>query len=284
MRQTSIVACVGLKEEKDEMMVSTAATPSASSSSRGGGGRYGRNGIVSKMYDARDVRQKNKSHAAQVMEAETLAALYSPLSENHRAIGEEKEEEYFDANAEKKMDKSKQYQRDLLLQIEQNRERKRNEKEDERRMERIRMMSSSAASSTNGGRGGKVDVTAAYGRRELYAREKANAEYESALKMQIEEKKRRKEEEKRKMREMEIEDERRILRDLERMNVTNASGDFITGVGARGKSKSEEPVVDEAKNVANVVVVVKEEEVGELLSFSEFVFPTTDEELDGGNT
>ena len=182
------------------------------------------------------------------------------------------------------MDKSKQYQRDLLLQIEQNRERKRNEKEDERRMERIRMMSSSAASSTNGGRGGKVDVTAAYGRRELYAREKANAEYESALKMQIEEKKRRKEEEKRKMREMEIEDERRILRDLERMNANNASGDFSTGVGARGKSKSEEPVVDEAKNVANVVVVVKEEEVGELLSFSEFVFPTTDEELDGGNT
>jgi hypothetical protein len=102
--------------------------------------------------------------------------------------------------------------------------------------------------------------------------------------MQIEEKKRRKEEEKRKMREMEIEDERRILRDLERMNVNNASGDYSTGVGARGKSKSEEPVVDDAKNVANVVVVVKEEEVGELLSFSEFVFPTTDEELDGGNT
>jgi len=286
MRQTSIVACVGLKEEKDEMMGSTATPPSASSSSRGGGnGRHGRNGI-SKMYDARDVLLQNKSHAAQVMEAETLSALYSPLSESHRAIGEEKEEEeHFDANEseKKKMDKSKQYQRDLLLQIEQNRERKRNEKEDERRMERIRMMSSSAASSPNGGRGGKVDVTAAYGRRELYAREKANAEYESALKMQIEEKKRRKEEEKRKMREMEIEDERRILRDLERMNVTNASGDFITGVGARGKSKSEEPVVDEAKNVANVVVVVKEE-VGELLSFSEFVFPTTDEELDGGNT
>ena len=289
MRQTSIVACVGLKEEKDEMMGSiTAAPPGASSSSRGGGnGRHGRRGI-SKMYDARDVLlQNNKSHAAQVMEAETLAALYSPISENHRrAIGEEKEEEHFDANEseKKKMDKSKQYQRDLLLQIEQNRERKRNEKEDERRMERIRMMSSSAASSTNGGRGGKVDVTAAYGRRELYAREKANAEYESALKMQIEEKKRRKEEEKRKMREMEIEDERRILRDLERMNVNNASGDFSTGVGARGKSKSEEPVVDDAKNVANVVVVVKEEEVGELLSFSEFVFPTTDEELDGGNT
>lgn len=265
----------------------TAAPPGASSSSRGGGnGRHGRNGI-SKMYDARDVLLQNKSHEAQVMEAETLTALYSPLSENHRrAIGEEKEEEHFDANEseKKKMDKSKQYQRDLLLQIEQNRERKRNEKEDERRMERIRMMSSSAASSTNGGRGGKVDVTAAYGRRELYAREKANAEYESALKMQIEEKKRRKEEEKRKMREMEIEDERRILRDLERMNVNNASGDFSTGVGARGKSKSEEPVVDEAKNVANVVVVVKEEEVGELLSFSEFVFPTTDEELDGGNT
>ena len=287
MRQTSIVACVGLKEEKDEMMGSiTAAPPGASSSSRGGGnGRHGRNGI-SKMYDARDVLLQNKSHAAQVMEAETLSALYSPLSENHRAIGEEKEEEHFDANEseKKKMDKSKQYQRDLLLQIEQNRERKRNEKEDERRMERIRMMSSSAASSSNGGRGGEVDVTAAYGRRELYAREKANAEYESALKMQIEEKKRRKEEEKRKMREMEIEDERRILRDLERMNVNNASGDFSTGVEARGKSKSEEPVVDEAKNVANVVVVVKEEEVGELLSFSEFVFPTTDEELDGGNT
>ncbi len=264
----------------------TAAPPGASSSSRGGGnGRHGRHGI-SKMYDARDVLlQNNKSHAAQVMEAETLAALYSPLSENHRAFGEEKEEEHFDANKSgKKMDKSKQYQRELLLQIEQNRERKRNEKEDERRMERIRMMSSSAASSTNGGRGGKVDVTAAYGRRELYAREKANAEYESALKMQIEEKKRRKEEEKRKMREMEIEDERRILRDLERMNMNNASGDFSTGVGARGKSKSEEPVVDQAKNVANVVVVVKEEEVGELLSFSEFVFPTTDEELDGGNT
>jgi len=269
------------------MMGSTATPPSASSSSRGGGnGRHGRNGI-SKMYDARDVLLQNKSHAAQVMEAETLAALYSPLSESHRAIGEEKEEEeHFDANEseKKKMDKSKQYQRDLLLQIEQNRERKRNEKEDERRMERIRMMSSSAASSSNGGRGGEVDVTAAYGRRELYAREKANAEYESALKMQIEEKKRRKEEEKRKMREMEIEDERRILRDLERMNVNNASGDFSTGVEARGKSKSEEPVVDEAKNVANVVVVVKEEEVGELLSFSEFVFPTTDEELDGGNT
>lgn len=264
----------------------TAAPPGASSSSRGGGnGRHGRNGI-SKMYDARDVLLQNKSHEAQVMEAETLTALYSPLSENHhRAFGEEKEEEHFDANeSEKKMDKSKQYQRELLLQIEQNRERKRNEKEDERRMERIRMMSSSAASSTNGGRGGKVDVTAAYGRRELYAREKANAEYESALKMQIEEKKRRKEEEKRKMREMEIEDERRILRDLERMNANNASGDFSTGVGARGKSKSEEPVVDEAKNVANVVVVVKEEEVGELLSFSEFVFPTTDEELDSGNT
>ena len=287
MRQTSIVACVGLKEEKDEMMDSiTAAPPGASSSSRGGGnGRHGRNGI-SKMYDARDVLLQNKSHEAQVMEAETLTALYSPLSENHhRAFGEEKEEEHFDANeSEKKMDKSKQYQRELLLQIQQNRERKRNEKEDERRMERIRMMSSSAASSTNGGRGGKVDVTAAYGRRELYAREKANAEYESALKMQIEEKKRRKEEEKRKMREMEIEDERRILRDLERMNANNASGDFSTGVGARGKSKSEEPVVDEAKNVANVVVVVKEEEVGELLSFSEFVFPTTDEELDSGNT
>ena len=287
MRQTSIVACVGLKEEKDEMMDSiTAAPPGASSSSRGGGnGRHGRNGI-SKMYDARDVLLQNKSHEAQVMEAETLTALYSPLSENHhRAFGEEKEEEHFDANeSEKKMDKSKQYQKELLLQIEQNRERKRNEKEDERRMERIRMMSSSAASSTNGGRGGKVDVTAAYGRRELYAREKANAEYESALKMQIEEKKRRKEEEKRKMREMEIEDERRILRDLERMNANNASGDFSTGVGARGKSKSEEPVVDEAKNVANVVVVVKEEEVRELLSFSEFVFPTTDEELDSGNT
>ena len=287
MRQTSIVACVGLKEEKDEMMDSiTAAPPGASSSSRGGGnGRHGRNGI-SKMYDARDVLLQNKSHEAQVMEAETLTALYSPLSENHhRAFGEEKEEEHFDANeSEKKMDKSKQYQKELLLQIEQNRERKRNEKEDERRMERIRMMSSSAASSTNGSRGGKVDVTAAYGRRELYAREKANAEYESALKMQIEEKKRRKEEEKRKMREMEIEDERRILRDLERMNANNASGDFSTGVGARGKSKSEEPVVDEAKNVANVVVVVKEEEVGELLSFSEFVFPTTDEELDSGNT
>ena len=37
MRQTSIVACVGLKEEKDEMMDSiTAAPPGASSSSRGG--------------------------------------------------------------------------------------------------------------------------------------------------------------------------------------------------------------------------------------------------------
>ena len=40
------------------------------------------------------------------------------------------------------------------------------------------------------------------------------------------------------------------------------------------------PRFDECRRV----VVVKEEEVGELLSFSEFVFPTTDEELDGGNT
>jgi len=210
-----------------------------------------------------------KSHAAQVLEAERA--------------------EY------ENMDKSKRYQRDLLLQIEQNRERKREEKEEERRMERM-MSSTSAASSTSGGgggynvllkhremdrNGGKVDPTAAYGRRESFAREQANAEYERALKRQIEEKKRRKEEEKRKMREMEIEEERKILRDLERMNVKNNASGSVYDAGVRGKSKTEEPVVVEeerAENVANSVV--KEEEVGELLSFSEFVFPTTDEELD----
>ena len=216
-------------------------------------------------------KHAGKSHAAQVLEAERA--------------------EY------ENMDKSKRYQRDLLLQIEQNRERKREEKEEERRMERIRMMSStSAASSTSGGgggynallkhremdrNGGKVDPTAAYGRRESFAREQANAEYERALKRQIEEKKRRKEEEKRKMREMEIEEERKILRDLERMNVKNNASGSVYDAGVRGKSKTEEPVVVEeerAENVANSVV--KEEEVGELLSFSEFVFPTTDEELD----
>jgi len=209
-----------------------------------------------------------KSHAAQVLEAEMDIA---------------------------DMDKSKRYQRDLLLQIEQNRERKREEKEEERRMERM-MSSTSAASSTSGGgggynallkhremdrNGGKVDPTAAYGRRESFAREQANAEYERALKRQIEEKKRRKEEEKRKMREMEIEEERKILRDLERMNVKNNASGSVYDAGVRGKSKTEEPVVVEeerAENVANSVV--KEEEVGELLSFSEFVFPTTDEELD----
>ena len=215
-------------------------------------------------------KHAGKSHAAQVLEAEMDIA---------------------------DMDKSKRYQRDLLLQIEQNRERKREEKEEERRMERIRMMSStSAASSTSGGgggynallkhremdrNGGKVDPTAAYGRRESFAREQANAEYERALKRQIEEKKRRKEEEKRKMREMEIEEERKILRDLERMNAKNNASGSVYDAGVRGKSKTEEPVVVEeerAENVANSVV--KEEEVGELLSFSEFVFPTTDEELD----
>ena len=216
-------------------------------------------------------KHAGKSHAAQVLEAERA--------------------EY----EEEKMDKSKRYQRDLLLQIEQNRERKREEKEEERRMERIRMMSStSAASSTSGGgggynallkhremdrNGGKVDPTAAYGRRESFAREQANAEYERALKRQIEEKKRRKEEEKRKMREIEIEEERKILRDLERMNAKNNASGSVYDAGVRGKSKTEEPVVVEerAENVANIVA---EEEVGELLSFSEFVFPTTDEELD----
>ena len=147
------------------------------------------------------------------------------------------------------------------------------------------MSSTSAASSTSGGAremnksDGKVDPTAAYGRRESFAREQANAEYERALKRQIEEKKRRKEEERRKMREMEIEEERKILRDLERMNVKNNASGSVYDAGVRGKSKTEEPVVVEeerAENVANVV----EEEVGELLSFSEFVFPTTDEELD----
>jgi hypothetical protein len=215
-------------------------------------------------------KHAGKSHAAQVLEAEMDIA---------------------------DMDKSKRYQRDLLLQIEQNRERKREEKEEERRMERIRMMSStSAASSTSGGgggynallkhremnrNGGKVDPTAAYGRRESFAREQANAEYERALKRQIEEKKRRKEEEKRKMREMEIEEERKILRDLERMNAKNNASGSVYDAGVRGKSKTEEPVVVEerAENVANIVAE-EEEEVGELLSFSEFVFPTTDEELD----
>jgi hypothetical protein len=216
-------------------------------------------------------KHAGKSHAAQVLEAEMDIA---------------------------DMDKSKRYQRDLLLQIEQNRERKREEKEEERRMERIRMMSStSAASSTSGGgggynallkhremnrNGGKVDPTAAYGRRESFAREQANAEYERALKRQIEEKKRRKEEEKRKMREMEIEEERKILRDLERMNAKNNASGSVYDAGVRGKSKTEEPVVVEeerAEHVANIVAE-EEEEVGELLSFSEFVFPTTDEELD----
>ncbi len=186
----------------------------------------------------------------------------------------EKEEE---AN---KIDKSKQYQRDLLLQIEQNRERKREEKEDEKKMERIRMMSSTFSTTSIGSRysallaytnGDKVNPTAAYGRRESFAREKANAEYESALKMQIEEKKRRNEEEKRKMKEMEIEEERRILRDLERMNV-NSNHAVISD-----KSKTEPAVVVE-ENVANDNK--EDEEVGELLSFSEFVFPNTDEELE----
>jgi len=130
--------------------------------------------------------------------------------------------------------------------------------------------------------GGKVDPTAAYGRRESFAREQANAEYERALKRQIEEKKRRKEEEKRKMREMEIEEERKILRDLERMNAKNNASGSVYDAGGRGKSKTEEPVVVEeerAENVANIVAEEEEEE-GELLSFSEFVFPTTDEELD----
>ena len=232
-----------------------------------------------------------KSHAAQVLEAERAEYENSPrlCARTAASTMNEKEKE------EEKMDKSKRYQRDLLLQIEQNRERKREEKEEERRMERM-MSSTSAASSTSSGgggynvllkhremdrNGGKVDPTAAYGRRESFAREQANAEYERALKRQIEEKKRRKEEEKRKMREMEIEEERKILRDLERMNVKNNASGSVYDAGVRGKSKTEEPVVVEeerAENVANLVV--KEEEVGELLSFSEFVFPTTDEELD----
>ena len=221
-----------------------------------------------------------KSHAAQVLEAERAEYENSPrlCARTVASTMNEKEKE------EEKMDKSKRYQRDLLLQIEQNRERKREEKEKERRMERL-MSSTSAASSTSGGAremnksDGKVDPTAAYGRRESFAREQANAEYERALKRQIEEKKRRKEEERRKMREMEIEEERKILRDLERMNVKNNASGSVYDAGVRGKSKTEEPVVVEeerAENVANVV----EEEVGELLSFSEFVFPTTDEELD----
>lgn len=232
-----------------------------------------------------------KSHAAQVLEAERAEYENSPrlCARTVATTMNEKERE------EEKMDKSKRYQRDLLLQIEQNRERKREEKEEERRMERM-MSSTSAASSTSGGGGGyntllkhremdrngdKVDPTAAYGRRESFAREQANAEYERALKRQIEEKKRRKEEEKRKMREMEIEEERKILRDLERMNAKNNASGSVYDAGVRGKSKTEERVVVEeerAENVANIVV--EEEEVGELLSFSEFVFPTTDEELD----
>lgn len=221
-------------------------------------------------------KHAGKSHAAQVLEAERAEYENSPrlCARTAATTMNEKERE------EEKKDKSKRYQRDLLLQIEQNRERKREEKEEERRLERIRMMSStSAASSTSGG--GKVDPTAAYGRRESFAREQANAEYERALKRQIEEKKRRKEEEKRKMREMEIEEERKILRDLERMNAKNNASGSVYDAGVRGKSKTEEPVVVEerAENVANIVAE-EEEEVGELLSFSEFVFPTTDEELD----
>ena len=236
---------------------------------------------ISKFFRGDEQKYARKSHAVQVLEADR--AEYSPYRRGEAKTAPsppattevEKEEE---AN---KIDKSKQYQRDLLLQIEQNRERKREEKEDEKKMERIRMMSSTSSTTSIGSRysallaytnGDKVNPTAAYGRRESFAREKANAEYESALKMQIEEKKRRNEEEKRKMKEMEIEEERRILRDLERMNV-NSNNAVISD-----KSKTE-PVVVVEENVANDNKE-DEEEVGELLSFSEFVFPNTDEELE----
>ena len=236
---------------------------------------------ISKFFRGDEEKCARKSHAVQVLEADR--AEYSPYRRGEAKTAPpppattevEKEEE---AN---KIDKSKQYQRDLLLQIEQNRERKREEKEDEKKMERIRMMSSTFSTTSIGSRysallaytnGDKVNPTAAYGRRESFAREKANAEYESALKMQIEEKKRRNEEEKRKMKEMEIEEERRILRDLERMNVNSNNGVISD------KSKTEPAVVVEG-NVANDNKE-DEEEVGELLSFSEFVFPNTDEELE----
>ncbi len=236
---------------------------------------------ISKIFRGDEHKYARKSHAVQVLEAD--GAEYSPYRRGGAKTAApppattevEKEEK---AN---KIDKSKQYQRDLLLQIEQNRERKREEKEDEKKMERIRMMSSTSSTTSIGSRysallaytnGDKVNPTAAYGRRESFAREKANAEYESALKMQIEEKKRRNEEEKRKMKEMEIEEERRILRDLERMNV-NSNNAVISD-----KSKTE-PVVVVEENVANDNKE-DEEEVGELLSFSEFVFPNTDEELE----
>ena len=85
------------------------------------------------------------------------------------------------------------------------------------------------------------------------------------------------------MREMEIEDEEDFTRFREDETRTMRAATLVLGLEAAVKA-NQRSGIDEAKNVANVVVVVKEEEVGELLSFSEFVFPTTDEELDSGNT
>ena len=85
---------------------------------------------------------QNKSHEAQVMEAETLTALYSPLfGESSSSFWRRKEEEHFDATNQRRRWTTETISGEsCCFKLEQNRaERKRNEKERTRRMERIRM-------------------------------------------------------------------------------------------------------------------------------------------------
>ena len=251
-----------------------------------------------------------RSHRFQVLEAEEAVDQYSArkgerqerdegmasnqhVAKMHLPTESPNSEQEIREEASRKTNANRTYQEELLEQIARDKERKREEKEMERLQDVIYVNNANNSNSVQqrhkqqrdsdgaSSSPSKVNVTAAYGRRDLMERETAREKYEREIKTQIEETKKRKEEEKQKMKELELEDERRILRDLEKMNA-----DFVGVTAAGGVSKTKKESND--KIVANkaaaasvaaaaeeMIVVVDDsddDEPGELLSITEFVF------------